>query len=385
MIWTEFSGGRIPREHADEQMSLPKTSLSGVIQQYVPLAQYSTIGIGGPARYFAEVRTPRELQESLQWAGSQQLPVFILGGGSNVLCADTGFDGLVVRLALTGIEESEGSDETVVLRAAAGEDWDRFVQYAVSRNLQGIECLSGIPGTVGASPIQNVGAYGQEVKDTILKVEAIDRESGELRSFSNSECEFSYRRSRFKGRDRDRFVITSVSFRLLNAGRTALRYGDLTRYFDEAGIADPDVVQVREAVLNIRKQKAMVLDPCEPNSRSCGSFFTNPIVSNPDYERIAQLVRTEGLLRSGEKMPAFPTGEGNTKLSAAWLMERAGLQKGFRMGRVGLSERHVLAVVNFGEGSATEVLQLVKHVQATVHSRFGVHLEPEPVFLGLSA
>lgn len=350
----------------------------------VSLAPLSTIGIGGPAKYYAEAHNAADVRECLTWAASQQMPVLVLGGGSNLLCADAGYDGLVLRVVLKGIEETEGENGARVLRAGAGENWDEFVSDTVQRDLQGVECLSGIPGTVGASPIQNIGAYGQEVKDTIATVEAVDRETGEVRIFTNTECEFGYRMSRFKVGDKDRYVVTAVSFKLMCGGRPALRYGDLTRHFAALDVEEPTLGQVRQAVLQIRSQKAMVLDPEEPNSRSCGSFFTNPIIPRDVYEKVRDVAAREGLLAEGEKMPVFDAGEGYKKLSAAWLMERAGLRKGLRMGNVGLSEKHVLAVVNCGNGTAAEVLELVRHVQATVSKRFGVHLEPEPVFVGFS-
>lgn len=344
-----------------------------------PLSAHTTIGIGGPARWFLCAATEEELSQALAWAASENLPVLVLGGGSNLLVADAGFPGLVIKVCLQGVRQ-EGNE----VRAAAGEVWDAFVARTVAEGLAGIECLSGIPGFVGGSPIQNIGAYGQEVKDTITRVEAVDRLTGEAVSFAGSQCRFAYRTSRFKhGNDRDRYVVTAVTFRLEPGGAPALRYGDLTRFFAAQGIGNPTLSQVREAVLAVRRSKAMVWEPDqEPNSRSCGSFFTNPIVSQEQWEEALARLRAAGAVGPEDRPPVFEAGEGQVKLSAAWLMERSGLRKGLRLGNVGLSERHVLAIVNRGGGTAAEVLRLVDHVQRTVHHATGIRLEPEPVFVG---
>jgi UDP-N-acetylmuramate dehydrogenase len=325
------------------------------------------------------------LRALLLWASEHSVPVLLLGGGSNLLISDSGFDGLVIRTAMRGITEQLAQAGDVIVAAAAGQDWDAFVAHCVSRGLQGVECLSGIPGSVGASPIQNIGAYGQEVKDTIVSVDVIERATGEPRTFTNAECNFSYRMSRFKAEDRDKYVVVAVSFKLKAGGEPTLRYGDITRHFTTAGVDKPSLQQVRDAVLEIRARKAMVLDPAEPNSRSCGSFFMNPIVSTQQHEHVLEVLQRESLLRVGEEMPAFPAGDGAVKLSAAWLMERAGLKRGMQQGNVGLSEKHVLAIVNRGGGTAREVQQLVKIVQSEVQKKFGVLLEPEPVFIGFSS
>jgi len=352
------------------------------VKRDVPLGPLSTIGIGGAARYFAEVDSPEQLGECLRFAKAHQLPILLLGGGSNILCSDEGFDGLVIRNQLCGIEQIAREGNAVLVRAGGGENWDAFVHHCVRANLQGVECLSGIPGSVGATPVQNVGAYGQEVADTIHTVEAVDRSTGEQVKFSAAECEFGYRMSRFKGSDKDRYIITAVTFRLHEGAPPAIRYGELSRHLEQQKIQTPTLQQVRDAVLEIRGRKAMVLDLNEVNSRSCGSFFTNPIVTNQQHEEVLNTVQQLGLLKEGETMPAFAAGEGHMKLSAAWLMERAGLQKGMRHGGVGLSQKHVLAIVNYGGGTSNDVLELVEIVKATVRQRFGVDLEPEPVFVG---
>lgn len=344
-----------------------------------PLARHTAIGIGGPARHFLRAPDEDTLRQGLAWAAAEGMPVLILGGGSNLLVADAGFPGLVIKIGLRGL-----SQRGALVRAAAGEDWDEFVAWTIARGLGGLECLSGIPGAVGGGPIQNVGAYGQEVRDTLTRVEALDRATGEAVSFTNADCRFDYRTSRFKhGPDRDRFVITAVTFRLEPGGAPAVRYPDLARRLAEQGIARPTLAEVREAVLAIRRAKAMVWEPDrEPNSRSCGSFFTNPVVPREQADDALRRLRAAGAVRPGEEMPQFEAGEGRVKLSAAWLMERSGLRRGLAWGRAGLSERHVLALVNRGGASAAEVVALMRHVQQTVLAATGIALEPEPVLVG---
>jgi UDP-N-acetylmuramate dehydrogenase len=342
------------------------------------LAPHTTIGIGGTASHFINVHSVDELVQALDWAGSGNMPVLVLGGGSNLLISDSGWPGAVIKVRIMGIEDCPSRDGKTRVTCGAGEAWDDLVKHSVGAGLQGIECLSGIPGTVGASPIQNIGAYGQEVKETIAWVEAVDRMTGKLHKFANGECEFDYRWSRFKGKDRDRYVVTAVAFDLNTNGSTQVRYGDLTRYFDERKIETPSLSDVREAVIAVRRSKGMVVDPEIADSRSCGSFFMNPVVP---IEQAAQ-VRNLAELREGEKFPEFPAGEGTVKLSAAWLMERAGLKRGAIYGNVGLSSRHVLAVINRGGGTSAEIESLVRHVQLAVQSKFGIELHPEPVFAG---
>lgn len=352
------------------------------VLQGQPLAPLTTIGIGGDARYLIEAFTVEDLQGALAWAKARQVPVLILGGGSNVLVSDNGWSGLVILMRIAGFDVAEIGDATVEVVAGAGESWDQLVQLSVDHQLQGLECLSGIPGTVGASPIQNIGAYGQEVKDTIAWVEALDRSTAELRRFNAAECEFAYRWSRFKGVDRDCYVVTRVAFHLKKNTSPTVRYGDLTRYFDEHKIEKPSLAQTRDAVLAVRRSKGMVVDAAIPDSRSCGSFFMNPIVSNEEAEKIRHVMVHNKLLDPNEKLPGYPANPGHTKLSAAYLMEKSGLKKGFRLGNVGLSTRHVLALINCGDGTSAEVLVLVDHVKTQVSRQFGVELRPEPVFVG---
>ena len=351
----------------------------GSLSENVPVAPMTTIGIGGPARYYAEVTNTGALLAGVAWARDRGVRLFVLGGGSNIVVADSGFPGLILRASIRGIETHfEGSD--VVINAGAGEEWDALVAYCVARNWGGFECLSGIPGRVGATPIQNVGAYGQETSETLVSVEALDLETRGLVDLSASDCEFGYRTSRFKTRDRGRFIITRVTYRLAVNGEPVVRYAELERYLTDRGVDRPTPSDVREAVLTIRRRKAMVIDPGDSDSRSVGSFFVNPTVTRDELERIK-----EGLARSGagaKDLPAFPVADGQVKLSAAWLIERAGIKRGYIHGNVGTSTKHALAVINRGGGTAKEVVELMELIQRRVFEEFGLKLTPEPVFVG---
>jgi UDP-N-acetylmuramate dehydrogenase len=336
------------------------------MQENVPLAPLTTIGIGGPARFFTRVGDVGELRDALRWARDHDRHVFILGGGSNLLIADEGFDGLVVQLDVRGIAFEDDGIATV----AAGEPWDPFVAMAVARGWAGIECLSGIPGSTGATPIQNVGAYGQEVSETIVRVEALDRATDRVVDFTNDECRFAYRSSLFKNIERDRYVILSVTFRLTPGGAATVRYPELRNALGD----ERDLAAVRAAVIAIRRRKAMVIDPADPDTRSDGSFFMNPILTPREYEDFAARTQTA---------PHFPAGD-NVKLSAAWLIENAGFHKGFVHGNVGLSTKHTLAIINRGGGTAREVIELVTMIQERVRDMFGVELHPEPNFIGFA-
>ncbi|HEX8152111.1 MAG TPA: UDP-N-acetylmuramate dehydrogenase [Thermoanaerobaculia bacterium] len=345
------------------------------IQSNIPLAPFTTIGIGGPARFFVRATEVDALREALAWARENDHAVFILGGGSNLLISDDGFDGLVIHVDLRGIT-IESEDEYAMVRVAAGEPWDPFVAMTVENGWAGVECLSGIPGSTGATPIQNVGAYGQDVSETIARVEALDRTADRVRTFTNEECRFGYRASLFKNHERERYVVLAVTFRLKRGGEASVRYPELRKYLEEHGIAMHDLRAVRDAVIAIRKRKGMVIDPHDPDTRSDGSFFMNPILTAADYERFAKQPGTE-------TAPHFPGGEGTIKLSAAWLIEHAGFHKGFVHGNVGLSTKHTLAVINRGDGTAREVVELVQMVQHGVREKFGVEIHPEPNFIGV--
>jgi UDP-N-acetylmuramate dehydrogenase len=260
-----------------------------------------------------------------------------------------------------------------MVRVGAGERWDDFVAAAVAKGWAGVECLSGIPGLTGATPIQNVGAYGQDVSETIARVELLERAGGRVISLTNRECGFGYRSSVFKSEAKDRYVVVSVVFRLRRNAPAAIRYPELQTFVDEHGIALDDLRSVREAVIAIRKRKGMVLDPNDPDTRSDGSFFMNPVVSRAEFEGIAARSATAGV-------PHYPAGD-EVKLSAAWLIESAGFHKGFVYGNTGLSSKHTLAVINRGGATAREVRELVAMIQARVREAFGVEIHPEPTFV----
>lgn len=339
------------------------------LEEHVPLAPLTTIGIGGPARFFFRASSVDEIRQALAWAGERSLPLFILGGGSNLLISDDGFDGLVLQIDLRGIVV-ESEDEYAMVKVAAGEPWDPFVEFTVSRGLAGVECLSGIPGSTGATPIQNVGAYGQEVSETIARVEVLDRTSGIVTTFSSEKCRFAYRSSLFKNHERERYIVVSVTFRLKTNGEATIRYPELRAALGDTSLAD--LPAVRSAVIAIRRKKGMVIDPSDPDTRSDGSFFMNPILSAAGYAAFAAIA---------PDAPHFPSGE-DVKLSAAWLIEHAGFHKGYVLGNVGLSSKHSLALINRGNATAAEALELVRLIQEKVREKFGVEIHPEPNMIG---
>jgi UDP-N-acetylmuramate dehydrogenase len=345
--------------------------------EHVPLAPWCTLGVGGPARFFVEARDEAAVTAALAWARARGLGVRVLGGGSNLVVADEGVDALVVRLALRGVEAQEG-DGAVAVTAAAGEPWDDLVRDTVARGWAGLECLSGIPGLVGATPIQNVGAYGQEVAETITAVRALDTRTGAVVALAPARCGFAYRDSLFKSRAPDRYVVLAVTYRLQPGGAPAVRYAELARHLAGHGVTTPTLADVRASVLAIRRAKSMVLEAGDPNRRSCGSYFVNPVVT------AAEAARVEA--RAGDPaMPRWPERDGRVKLSAAWLIERAGFRRGQTDGPVGLSTRHALAIVAHDGATARHVLDFARRVQAAVEARFGVRLRPEPVVWGPGA
>jgi UDP-N-acetylmuramate dehydrogenase len=341
----------------------------------VPLAPYTTFQIGGPARWFAEAASEDDIAAGVAFARDRQLPLFVLGGGSNLLVSDAGFPGLVLHIALRGIASAQ-EHERPILSAAAGEDWDALVAHAVAADYAGVECLSGIPGTVGGTPVQNVGAYGQEVSQTIVTVRAFDRKTTQFVDLSASACGFSYRRSIFNSTHRERYVVSRVDYALNKNGPPNFVYADLARYFTARNVASPTLAEVRDAVRTIRQQKGMLIVPGDADCRSAGSFFKNPIVPVTVLDSLAQDLGVEK-----KSIPAYPARDGEVKLSAAWLIERAGYQKGYALGNAGISSRHTLALINRGGASAADVLALRDKVTDTIASRFAIHLEPEPVWL----
>jgi UDP-N-acetylmuramate dehydrogenase len=381
-----------------------------LIEENKPLAPFTTFGIGGLARWFVEAVSEEEIAEAAAWAAERGVPLFVLGGGSNLLVSDAGFDGLVLRVGLRGIlvapvedrdsglnrvpEEdtsgaeapidSGGSDvraEALTYQAAAGEDWEHFVQRAVEDNCAGVECLAGIPGTVGGTPVQNVGAYGQEVASVIECVRAFDLRERTFVEFAASECGFAYRRSRFNSTDRGRYVVTRVDYRLTPGGAPTVRYADLQRALAEAQDQgrEASLAEVAAAVRRVRQSKGMLLVEGDSDCRSAGSFFKNPVVSEERVRRIAAV--------SGKAPPRFPAGQGaenqgRAKVPAAWLIEQAGFAKGYTLGAAGISSRHTLALVNLGGASAADVLALAGQITAAVEARFDILLEMEPVLVG---
>lgn len=340
------------------------------ISENVPLAPLTTLNVGGAARFFAAVESERELVDAIGFARERGLPVFVLGGGSNVLVADNGFKGLVVRIANKGIN-FDGPNVT----AAAGEDWDDFCDRCVKRGLAGIECLSGIPGTVGGTPVQNVGAYGQEVSETIVAVRALDLEADRFVDLSNEDCRFAYRASIFNTTRRGRYIVTSVTFRLVPDGEPKIAYRDLRDHF--AGRA-PTLSETRDAVRAIRSEKGMLVRQGGPDSNSAGSFFKNPVVTG---ERFLAVVARAEALGIGD-VPHFDAGPDAFKIPAAWLIEKSGFPKGFRAGNAGISTRHTLALTNRGGASAGEIVALKDLIARRVRTEFGIELVPEPIFVG---
>lgn len=347
-----------------------------IFQENISLAPLTTLKIGGEARFFARAENEGQIFEALDLARQKSLTVFILGGGSNVLIADKGFDGLVLQIALKGISR-EGNTVT----AAAGEDWDGFVGHCVAEDLAGLECLSGIPGFVGATPIQNVGAYGQEVSETITTVRVYDRETGDIKDLSRAECGFSYRSSIFNTSERERYIVLAVTFALTQNGEPAIRYADLKKYFAD-GNTHPSLSEVREAVTRIRARKSMVISAADPNSKSAGSFFKNPVVSRQQYQSIQKTAESLGLIADHATVPSFPAPDEQVKIPAAWLIEKSGFYKGYVRGNAGLSANHTLAIINRGGANASDVLELKDEIQNKVQEKFGVALKPEPIFIG---
>lgn len=366
-------------------MPATKPSIAMKLQEKIPLAPLTTIGLGGRARYIIECSSVAHIKEALQHARSAGLPVHILGGGSNTIFSDEGFPGLVIKINLKGIEWHE-TDKDVVVAAAAGEPWDDFVRQTLEQGLSGIECLSGIPGSVGATPMQNVGAYGQEVAQTIEEVQTLARKTLAPRMFTRAECNFSYRASRFKYEDKDKYIITHVTYRLSKEAPPAVRYQEVEDAlrqkridFDTMPSRREALLAVRAVVIALRERKSMVIRSDDPHCRSCGSFFLNPIIPEPAFQALQARLQKEG----SPPLPAaaYPTNDG-WKLSAAWLIEQAGYKRGLRRGRVGISPNHTLALVNYG-GTGKEILALAREIQTAVKKKFNITLKPEPVVVNI--
>jgi UDP-N-acetylmuramate dehydrogenase len=349
-----------------------------LLQENIPLAALTTFRLGGPARFFVEATSAGEVQEAVALAQTKSLPLFVLGGGSNLVVADSGWPGLVLKVAIPGIDQHPGTNDEgrVLFDAGAGESWDRFVSHAVIAHCAGVECLSGIPGSVGGTPVQNVGAYGQEVSQTIESVEVFDRKDGQIRELCNEACGFTYRSSIFNTTERGRFIILHVTYALTPGGEAYIGYADLKQHF-EGRETLPNLAETREAVRHIRARKGMLIVEGDPDCQSAGSFFKNPVLSEAQHADLQQRATAKGL-----HLPSYPALEKSRKVSAAWLVEKSGFARGYGFGHVGISSKHALAIVNRGGASAAEVLALKDQIQQRVKEIWDVALEPEPVMVG---
>src|SRR5216683_5006606 len=357
------------------------------IQENVPLAPLTTLQVGGAARYFAELKREDDVREAARFAKTH-LPLFVLGGGSNLLVADSGWQGLVLRVAIGGIttQTTDAPGNAVLFSVGAGVNWDDFVAQAVVQNCAGVECLSGIPGSVCGTPVQNVGAYGQEVADTIESVQALDLKEDRIVVLPKPACGFRYRTSIFNTTERGRYIILRVNFRLKRGGAPSLKYADLQKHFAErlAEKKSPNakktplsLAEVRDAVRAIRRSKGMLIVPGDDDCRSAGSFFKNPVLSEAQFKDLAGRAAAKGL-----EIPSYPALDAQRKVSAAWLVEHSGFSKGYDSGRVGISRKHALAIVNRGEATAADVFALKEQIQERVQEIWGIPLDAEPVFVG---
>ena len=349
-----------------------------LLQENISLAALTTFHLGGPARYFVEAKTIRDVEQAVALAQLQNLPLFVLGGGSNLLVADSGWPGLVLKVAIPGIDQRHGTNDEgkALFDAGAGESWDRLVSHAVMARCAGVECLSGIPGSVGGTPVQNVGAYGQEVSQTIESVEVFDRKDGQVRELCNEACGFNYRSSIFNTTERGRFIILRVVYALTPGGEAYIGYADLKQHF-EGRETRPNLAETREAVRHIRARKGMLIVEGDPDCQSAGSFFKNPVLSEAQHADLQQRAAAKGL-----HLPSYPALETSRKVSAAWLVEKSGFARGYGFGHVGISSKHALAIVNRGGASSSEVLALKDQIQQRVKELWDVTLEPEPVMVG---
>ena len=346
----------------------------------MPLSGYTTLRVGGPATRFVSAESAEEVVTAVRAAEGDLL---VLGGGSNLVIADKGFDGTVVQVANRGSKIDSLGEGRVALTVEAGEDWDAVVRQTVEAGLGGLECLSGIPGSVGATPVQNVGAYGVEISQLLISVDLLDRASGEVRTLAAAELALGYRTSMLK--NTERAVVLRVRFELADGGLSApIRYTELARVLGVRQGKQVPAADARAAVLELRRGKGMVLDPDDHDTWSVGSFFTNPVIT--ETELPAALARISSVVGEETPVPQYPAGVGTTKLSAAWLIERAGFAKGYPGAEapVTLSSKHTLALTNRGTATAADILALAKEIRDGVRSRFGVTLHPEPVLVGCS-
>jgi UDP-N-acetylmuramate dehydrogenase len=343
------------------------------VLEQVPLAPYTTFGIGGPARWFIEASTEDDILQAVQFARERDVSLFVLGGGSNLLVSDAGFPGMVLHIALKGIEQ-ERTESVTRFSIGAGEDWDAFVSLAVGQNCGGIECLAGIPGSVGGTPVQNVGAYGQEVAETIRLVRVLELQTPRFLELSAEECGFAYRRSIFNSSHRGRYIVTRVDYVLKNDVDAVCSYADLKQYFKDK-IGTPTLSEVSKAVREIRRLKGMLIVSGDPDCRSAGSFFKNPVIPGEHFHRIVASL-------DGANVPHYPASDGKVKVPAAWLLDQAGFHKGYALGRAGISSKHTLALINRDHASAGDIAALRDEIVAKVAEKFAIRLEPEPVWVG---
>lgn len=340
-----------------------------------PLGELTTFKIGGPARYFTEVASEQEIIGALAFAKDRSLDIFTLGGGSNLLVSDEGFPGLVIHNKMKGIESRLDGD-SVIVTAGAGHGWDAFAEFCARNNWQGSECLSGIPGTIGAAPVQNIGAYGQSAESITEEVRAMDLRTAAQVVLANKECGFGYRRSIFNTTAAGQYIITAVTFRLAASGSPRITHHDLKKRFSASTVVT--AAQVRDAVLDIRNSKGLLVLEGYHNLNSAGSFFKNPVVSRDLFEQIEKTVLDAG----GCENWHWPQASGDVKISAACLIQTAGFTRGYRKGNVGISPHHTLAVVNHGNATACEVIDFARLVQDRVRETFSITLEPEVQLIG---
>src|ERR1700758_3216630 len=326
------------------------------LQENVALAPLTTMQVGGPARFFVEAVTTDEVREAIAYATSRKLRLFVLGGGSNLVVSDAGWPGLVLKVAIPGINHRHVHGKAY-FEVGAGEDWDAFVGTTVQHNCAGIECLSGIPGSVGGTPVQNVGAYGQEVSETIVALTALNRNTGDEEEFENADCSFAYRTSLFNTTAKGEYVILRVTFALPHNGEPRLAYADLKKHFS-GWTTKPTLADVRKAVRQIRASKGMLITPGDPDSSSAGSFFKNPVLTSEQFEELHQRAAARTL-----EVPSSPALDAQRKVSAAWLVEQSGFRKGYEKGQAGISSKHALAIVNRGDATATEIIALKDEIQ----------------------
>lgn len=354
-----------------------------IVKENILLSEYTTIKLGGAAKYFIECDSEDSVKDALKFAKEKKCRLQVLAGGSNIVFSDEGFDGLILKMSIKVVSLTK-SKESCFITSGAGEIWDDFVKFSIENEFTGAECLSGIPGSVGATPVQNVGAYGQEVSEIIHSLKAIDKESLEVINFSGEECRFGYRDSRFKSADKDKYIILEVVFKMNANKEPEIRYPELKNYLESlekfSALSDrkEKLNFIRNAVLTLRQKKSMIIDSNDPNSVSCGSFFTNPVLDVPEFEEFR--TKCEVMKLSPPFYKTTVSGIERMKIPAAWLVEQSGFVKGFKAKGAGISSSHSLAIINTG-GKTSDVLSLSGEIMRKVKEKFGITLTPEPVIV----